>query len=362
MTMLAAIDTKPAAGVIATRPTTAPMQAPIADGFLPRTQSMNIHAIIAAAEAVLVVAKARTAVGEAARAEPALKPNHPNHSMPVPRITKGMWAGTCVSPSRWLCRRPSTQRAGQGGQPRGHVDDRAAGEVEHAPLPEEALRVPGPVRQRRVDEEREQRHEDQVGAEPHALGKRAGDQRRRDDRELQLEEREQQHRNRRRQARIRRVADAAEHQVGERVADDALEAVAEGEAEPHRDPQHADHPERDEALEHRRDDVLRRHHAAVEERQARRHEQHHAGRRQHPGDVAGDQPLDRHRRGRRPQRQHQHRQERDDGQRHEHGTFRHERDRLSKEHGSRRVGHQHGHLWPRPSQKQNRTSKCDSCV
>ena len=42
---------------------------------------------MAAAEAVLVVAKACVAVALAASADPALKPNHPNQSIPVPRIT-----------------------------------------------------------------------------------------------------------------------------------------------------------------------------------------------------------------------------------------------------------------------------------
>ena len=47
MTMLAAIDTYPAAGVMATSPTTAPMQAPTADAFRPRNHSKNSQAIIA---------------------------------------------------------------------------------------------------------------------------------------------------------------------------------------------------------------------------------------------------------------------------------------------------------------------------
>ena len=58
MTMLSRMLTKPAAGVIATRPTTAPMQAPSADGLWPRIQSKNIQPSIAAADAVLVVANA----------------------------------------------------------------------------------------------------------------------------------------------------------------------------------------------------------------------------------------------------------------------------------------------------------------
>ena len=93
MQMLAPTVTKPAAGVIATNPTTAPMQAPSADGCLPREQSKNSHASMAAADAVLVVRNALAARPFAARAEPALNPNQPNHSIPVPRRTYGMWAG-----------------------------------------------------------------------------------------------------------------------------------------------------------------------------------------------------------------------------------------------------------------------------
>jgi len=47
----------------------------------------------AAAEAVLVVANAEAANGPALNALPALKPNHPNQSNPVPNKTKGMFAG-----------------------------------------------------------------------------------------------------------------------------------------------------------------------------------------------------------------------------------------------------------------------------
>jgi hypothetical protein len=79
--------TKPAAGVIATRPTTAPIQAPITPGFLPRRISKNIQAIAAAADAVVVVAKAVAANVPEPKAEPALKPNQPNHNKPVPNNT-----------------------------------------------------------------------------------------------------------------------------------------------------------------------------------------------------------------------------------------------------------------------------------
>src|SRR5215204_667298 len=82
--ILCGIATKPAAGVIATRPTTAPIQNPSTEGFLPFNTSKNIQDKPAAAAAVFVVAKADTARPLAANAEPPLKPNQPNHNKPVP--------------------------------------------------------------------------------------------------------------------------------------------------------------------------------------------------------------------------------------------------------------------------------------
>src|SRR5438045_7239728 len=82
--MLCGIATKPAAGVIATSPTTAPMQNPSTDGFFPFKTSKNIHDKPAAAAAVFVVANADTLKLFAPSADPALKPNQPNHSKPVP--------------------------------------------------------------------------------------------------------------------------------------------------------------------------------------------------------------------------------------------------------------------------------------
>src|SRR5438270_13343051 len=106
MKRLSRIVTNPAAGVTATKPTTAPMQAPKADGLRPRIQSKNIQPSIAAADAVFVVANAIAAVPLAATAEPALKPNQPNQSMPVPRITNGTFAGEAVSLEMCDFRRP----------------------------------------------------------------------------------------------------------------------------------------------------------------------------------------------------------------------------------------------------------------
>src|SRR5258707_15606459 len=97
MKILWGTATKPAAGVMANRPTTAPTQKPTMEGFLPLTTSKNIQEQPAAAAAVLVVEKAETARALAATAEPALKPNQPNHRRPVPMSTYGIFAGCIVS-------------------------------------------------------------------------------------------------------------------------------------------------------------------------------------------------------------------------------------------------------------------------
>ncbi len=85
--------TKPAAGVIATRPATAPEAAPSTVG-LPRVDhSVNIQPSAAAAVAVLVVVKACAARPLAPSALPALKPNHPNQRSPAPMTVRGRLCG-----------------------------------------------------------------------------------------------------------------------------------------------------------------------------------------------------------------------------------------------------------------------------
>src|ERR1700733_473364 len=78
------IPTLPAAGVIATRPATAPDAAPSIDGFPLMSHSQVIHDITAQAVARDVFIKASAAVPFASSAEPALKPNQPNHSIEAP--------------------------------------------------------------------------------------------------------------------------------------------------------------------------------------------------------------------------------------------------------------------------------------
>src|SRR5580704_4804350 len=84
MTMDPPGSTKPDAGVIATRPATAPDAAPSTEGFPLKIHSANIQPRAAAAVAIWVTVIAMPARPFAATAEPALKPNQPTHSSEAP--------------------------------------------------------------------------------------------------------------------------------------------------------------------------------------------------------------------------------------------------------------------------------------
>src|SRR5690349_16383448 len=84
----------PAAGVMATRPTTIAVAAPTAVGFRDRNASRNVHTNNVAAGASIVVTNARPATGLAASALPALNPNHPNQSRPAPSSVNGTLCGS----------------------------------------------------------------------------------------------------------------------------------------------------------------------------------------------------------------------------------------------------------------------------
>src|SRR5262250_2492191 len=91
--------TNPAAGVIATSPTTAATAAPTPEVRFLRALSSSTQVTTAAAADRLVVTKARLARPPAVSAEPALNPNQPNHSSEAPRMTKGTLCGTlCPGP------------------------------------------------------------------------------------------------------------------------------------------------------------------------------------------------------------------------------------------------------------------------
>src|SRR3954470_7533634 len=84
----------PAAGVIATSPTTMAVAAPTAVGLRERAASRKVHTRSVAAGASMVVTKASPAIGLAASALPALNPNQPNQSRPEPRSVSGTLCGS----------------------------------------------------------------------------------------------------------------------------------------------------------------------------------------------------------------------------------------------------------------------------
>eukprot|EP00438_Fugacium_kawagutii_P031679 Skav232908 [mRNA] locus=scaffold1477:508993:509643:+ [translate_table: standard] len=91
MAMLQPGVTKPAPGVMATRPATAPTDAPTLLALPFRTRSMASHVNMADAAATKVVAAATPSVVD--KAEPPLNPNQPNQRRQPPKITKGALAG-----------------------------------------------------------------------------------------------------------------------------------------------------------------------------------------------------------------------------------------------------------------------------
>src|SRR5512142_616450 len=95
--------TKPAAGVMATRPATAPEMAPSALGRPLRIHSAAPQEIAAAAAAKCVATKALVARLPALSALPALKPNQPTHSRQAPmKLSTTLCGGmaSCGYPKR----------------------------------------------------------------------------------------------------------------------------------------------------------------------------------------------------------------------------------------------------------------------
>src|SRR6266511_3295273 len=85
--------TKPQAGVITTRPATAPEQKPRMLGLPLTSHSVSAQMKDPTAVAIVVVMNALAAMPSAATALPALKPYQPTHSMPVPTIQSTMLCG-----------------------------------------------------------------------------------------------------------------------------------------------------------------------------------------------------------------------------------------------------------------------------
>src|SRR3970282_1475612 len=106
--------TKPEAGVMATKPATAPAAAPKTLGLPARSQLANSQERAAAAAAVLVTTKALAAWPLAAPALPALKPNQPNQRRAAPRtIYVTLWGslGSLPYPLRWPNRKAAARAA-----------------------------------------------------------------------------------------------------------------------------------------------------------------------------------------------------------------------------------------------------------
>ena len=172
------------------------------------------------------------------------------------------------------------------------MDDRATGEVERAELEQPAIDRPHPVCQRGVDEDGPEDREQDEGAEPLALGKGAGDERRRDRRKHHLEGGEEHERDRRRVDRARLETDAVEHREVE-AADQpkAIDVRPEREREADDDPDDADDGQPEEAVHDRRQDVLPAYEAAIEERKARQHDHDQGRRHEQPGGISGVHTL-----------------------------------------------------------------------
>src|SRR5262245_25285685 len=93
MTIAPIGPTQPHAGVIATRPATAPEAAPSIVGVPRKIHSPNVHAITAAAVATNVLMNTCAANAFDSRFEPTLKPNQPTHSSAAPIMMNGTLCG-----------------------------------------------------------------------------------------------------------------------------------------------------------------------------------------------------------------------------------------------------------------------------
>src|SRR3954469_21006317 len=93
ITIAASGVTKPEAGVIATSPATAPDAAPSMVGLPFLIHSATIQPSAARDAAVCVAMNALEASPFAPRAEPALNPNQPTHSIAAPITANGRLCG-----------------------------------------------------------------------------------------------------------------------------------------------------------------------------------------------------------------------------------------------------------------------------
>src|SRR6185503_2106272 len=88
--------TNPDAGVMPTKPQTAPDIAPSTVGFPVRSHSAAIHPRVAVAAAKWVAVKALLASAPADNALPALNPNQPTHSIQAPMTLNTRLCGAII--------------------------------------------------------------------------------------------------------------------------------------------------------------------------------------------------------------------------------------------------------------------------
>ena len=182
---------------MATRPATAPDAAPSVVAWPDFSRSTMSQPSIAAAAATNVFRNACAATPLAASAEPALKPNHPNHRMPVPSSVSGNECGGIGSPGqpRRLPRMSTSASAPAPALTWTTVPPAKSSAPRSASQPPANTQW-ATGRYTRIDH----RVMKPTHADPaHAVGDGAGDQRGRDDGERQLERHERQRRDRARQ-------------------------------------------------------------------------------------------------------------------------------------------------------------------
>jgi hypothetical protein len=171
------------------------------------------------------------------------------------------------------------------------VDDRATGEVQR-PLLGEPAAAEHHVGDRGVHEHEPHPDEQGVGPELEPVGRGPRDEGGRDDGEGHLVGGEQHERDRQRQGvgeerlRRQRRADVLHPGVVEVPDEPPVPAVAEGQRERDRGPQHAEQAHREDVLHEHAEHVLGAHHAPVEQREPGCHEQHERCRGQHPSGIA----------------------------------------------------------------------------
>ena len=273
------VFTVPQDGVIATRPATTPEAAPNVVGLPSRICSTVIQPSMPRQPATSVFRKTAAAIPLAARAEPALNPNQPNHSRPTAEQHERQVVrahGVLLETDAGAEHQRQRQRRHAGDD----FDDQAARVVQRPKLEQPTARSPHPVGHHRIHGDRPQRDEHHPGRELGAVRDRTADQCGGDDREAQLEGGEQQFGNRS----ARGVRVDAEHPDVLEAADQSAGAVlGERDGVADQQPGHGHQRDRDEAHHDHVEHAGGADHAAVEDGESWRHQQDERG--------AGEQPC-----------------------------------------------------------------------